>query len=95
MTDPEPALAPEAVITYVLLQDAETGEPVPSGEFPHCPMWNLLHQAVQCPAGIDLSDVAATQHFQCTRDKGHPGSHVHHARPGLPLVAWLLKATPS
>ena len=77
-----------AVVTYMLASD-EYHRPVQLGEFPHSAIWWLVPGAGQCEAEISVTDSAETSTERCTRDAGHRGVHVHHQRPGLPLLAWL------
>ena len=77
-----------AVVTYVLLWDAQMNSWITEGERPHCAMVTPLHQ---CGSEISVTDLDGTSRETCTRESLHTGPHVVHEAPGLPILAWLVK----
>ncbi len=80
-----------ARITYILAWEGD--KPVPMGEFPHCAMWTMIPFASQCDARINLTMEVDGESIvdQCSREEGHPPPHVSHAKPGLPVLAWVVE----
>jgi hypothetical protein len=86
-----------ARVTFLVAQNNETGMPMMLGTRPHCAMWWMVENAEQCEAMIGLTNDAGGDSFEerCTREQTHGGSHVVHAGPGLPVLAWLLDPSPA
>jgi hypothetical protein len=76
-------------VTYLLAIDRETGRLVDVGERPHCRMWEVASRSPRCEAQHVLTDVLGSESMPCTRYADHQPPHVHHDRPGLPLLAWV------
>lgn len=87
MTGSQP-VADGAVVTYSVLWSIPLGSWVSTGDRPHCAM---AAPDEQCASTVSVTDADGVSTESCTREVGHTGPHVIHARPGLPILAWLVK----
>jgi hypothetical protein len=81
-----------ARITYLVVWNNATSQYISMGERPHCLPWYMVPNAeAPCPAKIGVTNEGGGETFseQCTRELKHPGPHVVHSEPGLPVLAWL------
>lgn len=77
-----------AVVTYSVLWSIQHEAWVYTGDRPHCAM---AEPDGQCTSTVSVTDAEGVSTESCTREVGHTGPHVIHARPGLPILAWLVK----
>lgn len=78
----------ETVVNYALLWSVADNCWVDSGVRPHCP---TAAPGDACGSQMTVWDAGGRSAETCTREAGHPGPHVVHAQPGLPILAWLVK----